>query len=404
MLKIVIILILILILAYASHFIIINIGNLKRKTKTESKNKKNFFAILIAARNEELVVEKLVNSLKRQNYPSDKYEIYVIANNCTDNTACVAKKAGATVIECTEKVKSKGEVLKYTFGKLKENKGIDAYAIFDADNLVDNNFLNEMNNTINEGYNVSQGFRDTKNIGDNWLSSSYALLYYIDNLFINRARHYMKRSAILNGTGIVIKKEVIDKYGYNPKTLTEDIEFTVMCVLNDEKIAFTETAIIYDEQVTELKLSMTQRKRWSFGSIQCLKIYYKALLKKMFEEKSYSAFDLLLFTLSTIFHVLSAAIIILLALYTIINIKSINITNLLLIIFIVLLIVYVCGILVRMYLIKRNNKKIKDNIGGILLFDIFLLTWIPINLICLFMDKCNWDSIKHNRNIEIDKA
>lgn len=404
MLKIVIILVLIIIIIYALHFIIINIGNLRKNNKIEIDDKKNFFAILIAARNEELVIEKLVNSLKRQNYPKDKYEIYVIVNNCTDNTAAIAKKAGATVIECTENVKSKGEVLKYTFNKLKDNNEIDAYAIFDADNLVDNNFLNEMNNTINEGYTVSQGFRDTKNIGDNWISSSYALLYYIDNLFINRARHYMKMSAILNGTGIVIKKDIIDKYGYDPKTFTEDIEFTVMCALNDEKIAFTETAIIYDEQVTDMKSSLTQRKRWSFGAMQCFKVYYKDLLKKIFKDKSYCALDILFFTISTMFHVLSALLIILLTLYTIINIKSINIVNLLLVLLTTLFIVYVCGILIRIYLIKRNNKKIKDNIGGILLFDIFLLTWIPINFICLFIDKCNWDCIKHNRNVEIDKA
>lgn len=404
MLKIVIMVILIIILIYALHYIVINVGNLKKKPCLETKEKKNFFAILIAARNEELVIGKLVDSLKRQNYPDDKYEIYVIVNNCTDNTAGVARKSGATVIECTEKVKSKGEVLKYTFKKLKDNKEIDAYAIFDADNLVDNNFLNEMNNTINAGYNVSQGFRDTKNIGDNWLSSSYALLYYIDNLFINRARHNMKMSAILNGTGIVIKKETIDKYGYDPKTLTEDIEFTVLCALNDEKIAFTETAIIYDEQVTDIDTSMKQRKRWSFGTMQCFKVYYKELLKKIVKDKSYSALDILFFIISTIFHVLLAFLIILLMLYIIININSINIVNLGLSLLIILLAVYMCGVLIRIYLIKRNNKKIRDTIGGILFFDVFLVTWIPINFICLFIDKCNWDSIKHNRNIEVDKA
>ena len=404
MLKIFIIVILMLIIVYALHFILINVGNLKKIKKIEIKNKKNFFAIIIAARNEELVIEKLIKSLQRQKYPKDKYEIYVIANNCTDNTASVAKKAGATVIECTEKVKSKGDVLKYTFGKLKDNKEIDAYAIFDADNLVDNNFLNEMNNTINKGYNVSQGFRDTKNIGDNWLSSSYAILYYIDNLFINRARHNMKMSAVLNGTGIIIKKEIIDKYGYDPKTLTEDVEFTVLCALNDQKIAFTETAIIYDEQVTDIKTSLKQRKRWSFGALQCLKVYYKDLIKKIFKDKSYCALDILLFTMSIIFHVLTAVLTILLTIDVIININSINLINLLLITLISLLIIYMCGILVRIYLIKRYNKKIKDNIGGILLFDLFLITWIPINFICLFIEKCNWDSIKHNRNIDIEKA
>lgn len=404
MLEVMIIILLVLIIIYAMHFIIINIGNLKKEKKEILEDKKNFFAIIIAARNEALVIEKLIKSLDRQNYPKDKYKIYVITNNCTDNTADIAKEAGVAVIECTEKVKSKGEVLKYTFTKLKDHKEIDAYAIFDADNLVDNNFLNEMNKTINSGYNVSQGFRDTKNIGDNWLSSSYAILYYIDNLFINRARHYMNKSSFLNGTGFVVKKSTIDKYGYDPKTLTEDVEYTALCALNDEKIAFTETAIIYDEQVTDLKTSLIQRKRWSFGAIECFKVYHKDLLKKIIKDKSYECLDMLLFTMATVFQVIVALFTILSITNIIINIEKVNIINILTSSIIILLVVYLCGVLFRTLLIKKYNKKIKDNIGGILLFDIFLLTWIPINFICLFIDKCDWDSIKHSRNIDIEKA
>lgn len=404
MLKIIIIILSILIVVYVMHFIVINIGNLKKNEDKIIKNKKNFFAILIAARNEELVIEDLIESLKRQNYPKDKYDIYVITNNCTDNTKEVSEKAGAKVIECKEKVKSKGDVLKYTFNKLKDNKKIDAYAIFDADNIVDNNFLSEMNNTINKGYNISQGFRDTKNISDNWLTSSYALLYYIDNLFINRARYNMKKSAFLNGTGFIVKKEIIDKYGYNPKTLTEDVELTLLCSLNDERIAYTEKAIIYDEQVTGFKTSLNQRKRWSFGALQCFKFYYKDVIKKIIKDKSYCALDILLFTMSIIFQVLAVLLSALTLVEVALNINNINIKTMTLISLIGLLTIYICGILIRIFLIKINNKKIKENIGGILLFDIFLITWIPINFICLFIKKCNWDSIKHNRNINIDRT
>jgi len=404
MLKISIIILSVLIIIYVMHFIIINIGNLKKNKEKKVADKKNYFAILIAARNEESVIENLIKSLKRQNYPKDKYEIYVITNNCTDNTKEVSEKAGAKVIECKEKVKSKGDVLKYTFNIFKENKEIDVYAIFDADNIVDNNFLNEMNKTINKGYNISQGFRDTKNISDNWLTSSYAILYYIDNLFINRARHNMNKSAFLNGTGFAVKKELIDKYGYNPKTLTEDVELTALCAINNEKIAYTENAIIYDEQVANFKTSLNQRKRWSFGALQCFRLYYKDLLKKTIKDKSYCALDILLFTMSIIFQVLAVLLGILTFIEILLNISTINIKNLSLISLLSVLSVYICGILIRIFLIKINNKSIKENIGGILLFDIFLITWIPINFICLFMKNCNWDSIKHNRNINIDKT
>ena len=402
MFEVIIISLLTIILIYAMHFIVINVGNLKKKEENKIIEKKNFFAILIAARNEETVIENLIKSLKNQNYPKDKYEIYVIANNCTDNTAKVSKKAGATVIECKEKVKSKGEVLKYTFNKLKDNNEIDVYAIFDADNIVDNNFLNEMNNTVNEGYNVSQGFRDTKNIGDNWITSSYAILYYMDNLFINRARYNMKQSSFLNGTGFIVTKAVIDKYGYNPKTLTEDVEFTTLCALNNEKIAFTEKAITYDEQVVDLKTSLKQRKRWSFGTFECFKIYYKDLLKKTFKEKKYSPFDVLLFVMSTLIHVLLYFTLLLISIYMIININTIDI-KIILLMNLFSIISYICGVILRIFVIKKYNKRIKDTIGGIILFDLFMLTWLPINIICLFINKCNWDSIKHDRNVDIEK-
>ena len=94
-----------------------------------------------------------------------------------------------------------------------------------------------MNDSLNMGYSVVQGFRDTKNVSDNWLSCSYAIMYYIQNLFLNKSRYNLGKSSFINGTGFVIKKELIDKNGYDPKTVTEDIEFVAMCAINGEKIA-----------------------------------------------------------------------------------------------------------------------------------------------------------------------
>ena len=93
-----------------------------------------------------------------------------------------------------------------------------------------------MNDSINCGYEVVQGFRDTKNICDNWLSTSYAILYYIQSLFINKSRFNFGMSSFLNGTGFMVKKETIDRYGYDPKTITEDIEYTAICAINGIKI------------------------------------------------------------------------------------------------------------------------------------------------------------------------
>lgn len=403
MFEIIIYILLILSLIYGFYFLIMASGVFRKKKCEIDNNKKNHFAILIAARNEETVIKNLINSLKKQNYPSNKYDVYVIVNNCTDNTAIEAKKAGAKVISCTEKVSTKGEVLKYTFDLFKDNNKIDAYAIFDADNIVHHDFLAKMNDMINSGYSVAQGFRDTKNISDNWLTSSYAILYYFQSLFLNESRYNMGRSSFLNGTGFVIKKEVIDKHGFNPKTVTEDVEFTAMCAINNEKIGFATDAITYDEQTNSFDVSWKQRKRWSFGTMECLREYFPALLKKGIKERNFECFDVGLFYLSVISHVVFNLLPIFLLINIIIHFNSLTFDNMLYkIIFIV--ISYLFGVVVRIILLKRYNKSFKDNIGGVLLFDLFVFSWLPINFICLFIKSCNWDSIKHNRSVDIENV
>ena len=392
-------------LFYAGYYLITSIGIFKKRKKVTNNNddKKNFFAVIIAARNEENVIGKLIDSLKKQSYPSEYFDIYVIVNNCTDNTAIEAKKAGAKVISCTEKVSTKGEVLKYTFDLFKDNNKIDAYAIFDADNIVHHDFLAKMNDMINSGYSVAQGFRDTKNISDNWLTSSYAILYYFQSLFLNESRYNMGRSSFLNGTGFVIKKEVIDKHGFNPKTVTEDVEFTAMCAINNEKIGFATDAITYDEQTNSFDVSWKQRKRWSFGTMECLREYFPILLKKGIKERNFECFDVGLFYLSVILHVVFNLLPIFLLINIIIHFNSLTFDNMLYkIIFIV--ISYLFGVVVRIILLKRYNKSFKDNIGGVLLFDLFVISWLPINFICLFIKSCNWDSIKHNRSVDIENV
>ena len=374
---------------------------MKKKRKKKEDNKNNKFAILIAARNEELVIGKLIESLNKQNYPKEFFDIFVIVNNSSDNTLEVSLKSGAKVLNCPLKVKSKGEALKYAFNELDSHDDIDAYIIFDADNIVSCNFLYEMNKIINQGYKVAQGFRDTKNISDNWLSSSYAILYYVQSLFINQLRSCFGKSSYLNGTGFMVKKEVIDKYGFDMKTITEDVEFTIACAINDEKIAFARKAITYDEQVTDFKTSIKQRKRWSYGQMECMKKYFLELMKTGIKEKRFECFDLALFSLVIIGHVLISLILFFLLGSMILKNSFFSLESISSFLGIIL-IPYLLGVLVRIFIIKFYKKRIRDNIGGILLFDLFVLSWLPINVICLFIKDCNWEPIKHNRNIDVE--
>ena len=261
------------------------------------------FAIIVPSRNEEKVIGGLIKSLKKQRYPEKLYEIYVVPNNCTDDTAGAAKKAGATVIDCTVPVKVKADVLQFVFKKLKPRDDIDAYVIFDADNLVHPNFLARMNDALCEGVEVAQCFRDAKNMGDNWLTGSYTLFYFIQNFFFNRARMNFSGSAAINGTGFMIKKEVV-KDGFNTKTLTEDSEFTGQCALRGIQVAFVEEAITYDEHPQNFWASWKQRKRWTSGCISCLQIYGKDLIKTFFKIGHIACFDMVMMYLCPIVMVL----------------------------------------------------------------------------------------------------
>ncbi len=362
------------------------------------------FAIIVPSRNEEKVIGGLIKSLKKQRYPEKLYDIYVVPNNCTDDTAGAAKKAGATVIDCTVPVKVKADVLQFVFKKLKLRDDIDAYVIFDADNLVHPNFLARMNDALCEGVEVAQCFRDAKNMGDNWLTGSYTLFYFIQNFFFNRARMNFSGSAAINGTGFMIKKEVV-KNGFNTKTLTEDSEFTGQCALRGIQVAFVEEAITYDEHPQNFWASWKQRKRWTSGCISCLQIYGKDLIKTFFKTGHIACFDMVMMYLCPIVMVLGFFLSIVLIVFHFTGVELFDFFSYLYamgILFFVL--AYLATVAMNIFVVKYNKKSIKNVLSGIILFALFLATWIPINIICIFKKTENWEEIKHDRSdVDLDE-
>lgn len=372
---------------------------------TESKIKKHKaktkFAVLIAARNEAQVIGDLIKSLKEQNYPTNLYDVYSLVNNCTDNTLEVAKKAGSKIINVTTPVKSKGDVLKFAFKRLK-NKDYDAYIIFDADNVVHPDFLKIMNDTYLSGYKVAQGRKDSKNIADNWLSTSYSLFYYIQNFFFNKARMKIDAAAAINGTGFMVEKQVIDD-GFDPKTVTEDIELSIMCVLRGIKVAYIEDAITYDEQPIRFIDSWHQRSRWSKGIIECNRIYRKDLFKKFLKDRDFSALDKLLFTAAPQIQILSVILTIVLGIFYILGIELNDIFSYFFSLgYICFMITYLLGVILNMFVIIYYKRDVYETLHGIFLFFVFLITWIPINAICLFKKDLKWVQIEHNKKADLN--
>lgn len=391
---------------YGMYFAITGLFGFKNYHKSQfGRHKpKHKFGIVIATRNEEKVIGALVNSLKRQKYPKDFYEIFVVPNNCTDDTEGAAKKAGATIIDCTVPVKYKADALKFTFHQLQKREDIDAFVVFDADNLVHPDFLSRMNDALCEGVQVAQAFRDAKNMGDNWLTGSYTLFYFIQNFFYNRARMNYSGSATINGTGFMMRKEVV-KDGFNTVTITEDSEFTAQCAIRGIQVAFVEDAITYDEHPMTFRASWKQRKRWTSGTLNCLTTYWKKLVKTFVKTGNIACFDMLMMFMAPIMMLVSAALSMVLVIFHLAGVELFDFFSYLYasgLLFFILF--YFMSVLLNIFVVKYNHKKPKDILSGIFFFSFFLLSWIPINIVCLIKKTDHWEYIKHDRSdVDLDK-
>ena len=247
------------------QFIISITSLIKFKEKPMLTDKKHRFIIALPANNEESVIANLIKSLQMQDYDKSLYDIYVIADNCTDGTANVARENGAIVYErFDEDKKTKGYALNWFLDKMKDKKDdYDALLVFDADNVVDKNFLNVMNKKLCQGEVLVQGYRDIKNPTDTWVSGGYAIFYWTMNRLYHLARYNMGLSPLINGTAFMVKWDILIDEGWNTKTLTEDIEFALINISKGVKLGWAKDAIVYDEQPLTFKQSWKQRERWS---------------------------------------------------------------------------------------------------------------------------------------------
>ena len=272
---------------------------LLKKQKVFKAKKLHRYGVLIAARNEEAVIAQLIRSVRAQKYPEELIDIFVVADNCTDNTAQAAREAGAVVYERHNTYAvGKGYALRFLLENIFKNFGeytYDGYFVFDADNILDENFISEMNNVFDNGYKVVTSYRNSKNFGDNWISAGYSIFFLREATQLNRARMMFGTSSCVSGTGFLFSSEIArENGGWKHFLLTEDFEFTVDRILKDDTVGYCENAIIYDEQPTRLGQSFMQRARWIKGYLQVFSRYGFKMLKKTVVDGSFACFDMIM--------------------------------------------------------------------------------------------------------------
>lgn len=377
----------------------------KLKDKPILEEKENRFMAIIPAHNEEAVVKNLIESLKNQNYPSNAYDIYVIADNCTDQTAKIAKDIGAFVYErFDDEHKTKGYALNWFLQqKIEEDAPYDAFCVFDADNIVDKNFLRNMNKKLCQGEDVVQGYRDIKNPTDSWVSAGYAIFYWTMNRFYHLARYNLGLSPLINGTGFMVKFDVVKPHGWDTETLTEDIEFSLKRIITGKRLGWATDAIVYDEQPVDFRQSWSQRSRWTVGHMQCIKHYTKGLAEATKEHKTLMNFDGLLYIIGSI--PMFILTLVLLGINFIMYLgNGITSAELLINVLRYLIPTFLLPIITAVIIMLLDKKPIRPMLKGLACYPLFLGSWLLINFKCLFKRDTSWEKIEHVRDIKINEV
>ncbi len=388
---------------------------LTRKAPKAEAKKNHKFAVMIAARNESAVISDLLGSIKMQNYPQELIDIYVIADNCTDDTAAIARNAGATVFTRfnSEQV-GKGYALDYGLKSIwKEfpGKGYEAYFVFDADNVLDVNYFREMNATFDGGAKASTSYRNSKNFDSNWISAGYGIWFLREAKFLNQARLTLNTSCAVSGTGFFIAADILENAGgWKWHLLTEDIEFSASSITDGVRIAYCPTAVLYDEQPTTFRDSWNQRFRWAKGFYQVFWHYAGGLFKGIFKnERGYrfACYDMLM-TISpgmllSIISIIFNAVIVVLGfmgvMSTGIAIAS-SLSSIFFCLFNYFMFMFVFGVLTTFVEWDSIRAKTSRKILYMLTFPLFMLTYIPIALVAL-VKKATWKPIKHTISVDV---
>lgn len=392
------------------------VGYFKNEIVLPAAKRNHRFGFMIAAHNEEVVISQLVQAILNQNYPKDLFDVYVVADACTDKTARRAREAGATVFERNDLArKGKSWALDMGFNKVLKEKGTayyDAFIVFDADNLLSKDYLTEMNKLVDMGYLAGTSLRNSKNFDSSWVSAANAIWFLREARYLNNARMQLNTSCAISGSGWMVSADIIrGMRGWDFHLLTEDIQFSTFCAANGIKIGYA-PAEFYDEQPVTFKASWIQRLRWTKGFYQVFFSYAGELFRGI-GKGSFASYDMLMTVGPAMLLTLISALVnsVYLFIGTFSNgflatadelsmcVGSLIMTFL----SIYLVFFFIAGFTTITERRRIHAKKKWRVISNIFTFPLWEMTYIPITVIALFK-KVEWVPTKHEFAMSVDEV
>lgn len=373
---------------FTLYFAVIAAFALVRRRRYPQAAPQTRFAVVAAARNEEAVIGNLIFSILQQDYPADMRDVYVVPNNCTDFTEAAARAAGAEILPCLGPVSCKGDALHYAFAQLRD-RGYDAFLVFDADNVLEPDYLARMNDAFASGAMVCKSRTRAGNPSASGIAGCYGLYNEIFDLIWNRPRAACGLSSKLVGSGFGFRREVLDALGgWNTVTIAEDAEFAAQCAQAGFRVCWVPDAVNYDEEPTGFLLSLRQRRRWCSGVMQVAKRSLGGLWRAGV-PRPMLRWDITMFLTAPFTQAISGLLLL-----------GGFLTGLaagtgLLLMLCSLGLYCVGGMALGVLLTLLGRYPIQDMTKAILLFPVFMASWLPLQIVSLFHDSTQWRQVAH---------
>ena len=216
--------------------------------------------VLITSYKEDGVIVEVAQAALQQNYPTNLYDIIIIADSFQPETITALKKLPITIVEVSFEKSTKSKALNAAMASI--TKVYDIAVVLDADNIMANDFLSKINAAFEYGYIAVQGHRTAKNTNNSWAILD-AVSEEINNNIFRKGHKVLGLSSAIIGSGIAFK------YNYFKTMMSTvtavggfDKEIELKMLKEGEKIVYLDDALVYDEKIQKSEVFGNQRRRW----------------------------------------------------------------------------------------------------------------------------------------------
>ena len=244
--------------AYPLIYSLASLGT--RKSYYPTANKQHKFAILFPAYKEDRVILPVVESFLQQHYPQELYKVIVISDHMQETTNERLAQLPITLLKANYENSSKAKALNFAMDHFGRDE-FDAVVILDADNIVDTNFLLEINKVFDAGVQAIQAHRTAKNRNTD-IAVLDGLSEEVNNSIFRRGHVRLGISSALIGSGMIFNYQWFHDNVKHLVTTGEDKELEVLLLKQRIFIEFLDEVYVYDEKTQGEKGFYNQRRRW----------------------------------------------------------------------------------------------------------------------------------------------